>query len=192
MFDLCPRVLKDGAQLNLKKNILILLILSLIHIFAIWKAAVDFEVPAFELEERIICQILFSETFVNDGVQVFEMYYKMHPNIRIVKAFLAYYAYNYLVKDRQLEQSIFQYMEIELEQMEQARDVCCLAILKYYATVKKVGPDFMHWVGNEVNRFMSKGIVLPFFKNFSGSVFVPREVVDKTFVEYHTNPRRCV
>ena len=161
-------------------------------LFAIWKAAVDFEVPAFDLEERIICQILFSETFVSDGVRVFEMYYKMHPNLRIVKAFLAYYAYNYLVKGRQLEQNIFQYMEIELEQMEQARDVCCLAVLKYYAAKKKTAPDFMHWVGNEVNRFMNKGIILPFFKNFSGSLFVPREVVDKTFVEYHTNPRNVV
>ena len=78
------------------------------------------------------------------------------------------------------------------KRQEQARDVCCLAVLKYYAAKKKTAPDFMHWVGNEVNRFMNKGIILPFFKNFSGSLFVPREVVDKTFVEYHTNPRNVV
>ena len=59
-------------------------------LYAIWKAAKDFEVNAFVLEEKLLCQILFSESFVNNGIAIFSSYYKSRPDGRIVRAFLAF------------------------------------------------------------------------------------------------------
>ena len=39
-------------------------------LYAIWRAARDFEVNAFILEERLLCQILFSESFVSNGLEI--------------------------------------------------------------------------------------------------------------------------
>ena len=45
-------------------------------LYAIWKAAGDFEVPAAQLEERLLCEILFTENHVAEGCEVFASYYK--------------------------------------------------------------------------------------------------------------------
>lgn len=162
------------------------------NLYAIWKAAKDFEVPAFELEERLICEILFTESLVTEGCEVFASYYGEHPAQRYVKAFLAYYAYHYLVHERATGQQIFQLMEIELEQMEQARDICSLALLKYYSGSDHIEPEYYGWIHREVSRFMDKGVILPFFKKFAADGEVPHELVDLTYVEYHTDPKHTV
>ena len=162
------------------------------NLYIIWKAAKDFEVPAFELEERLLCQILFTETLVTEGCEVFASYYGEHPGPRLVKAFLGYYAYHYIVHGRGNGQQIFQLMEIELDQMEQSRDVCSLALLKYYADVCQIEPEYYEKLRQEVAAFMNKGILLPFFKKYAGSVWVPEELVDFDYVEYHANQKCTV
>lgn len=67
-------------------------------LYEIWKAAKNFEVNAFELEEKILCQVLFAEMETDYDVEIFESYYKMTPDTRIVRAFLTYYSYQYLVQ----------------------------------------------------------------------------------------------
>lgn len=162
------------------------------NLYAIWKAANDFEVPAFELEERLICEILFTESLVTEGCEVFASYYREHPAQRYVKAFLSYYAYHYLVHERTAGQHIFQLMEIELEQMEQARDICSMALLKYYSGIDHIEPEYYGWIHQEVAGFMDKGMVMPFFKKFVAYGEVPHELVDLTYVEHHTNPKHTV
>ncbi|MGN0204677.1 MAG: DUF5717 family protein [Coprococcus sp.] len=162
------------------------------NLYAIWKAAKDFEVTAFELEERLLCQILFTETLIGEGCEVFISYYGDHPSQRMIKAFLGYYAYRYLVHEWTANQQIFQLMEIELDQMEQARDVCSLALLKYYAGVSHVEPEYYEKLRQEVASFMDQGILLPFFRNYAGSVWVPEELSDLSYVEYHSGSKNTV
>lgn len=162
------------------------------NLYHIWKAAKDFEVPALELEERLLCEILFTESLVTEGCEVFASYYGEHPGQRLVKAFLAYYAWQYLSYERTVRQQLFQIMEIELEQMEQARDVCSMALLKYYAGTPQIEPEYYGWIWREVAGFMDRGILLPFFGKFAGCGEVPRELVELSFVEHHTNPKHSV
>ena len=100
------------------------------QLYAIWKAAGDFEVPAEQLEERLLCEILFTENHVAEGCDVFVSYYHTHPGHRLIRAFLGYYGYHYLVHGQTSGEKIFQIMEIELDQVENARDVCALALLQ--------------------------------------------------------------
>ena len=57
------------------------------QLYAIWKAAGDFEVPAEQLEERLLCEILFTENHVAEGCDVFVSYYHTHPGHRLIRAF---------------------------------------------------------------------------------------------------------
>jgi len=161
-------------------------------LFGIWKAAKDFEVNAYELEEKLLCQILFSEAFVNSGVQIFASYYKMKPNDKIVKAFLAYYSYNYLVKEKDIDARLFSYIEIELNQMEKGRDVCSLALLKYYSGLPDFDNGQKQFIKDETGYFMDKGMILPFFKTFIDAVGLPHELLDRVYVQYCTNPKNTV
>ena len=161
-------------------------------LYAIWKAAGDFEVPAAQLEERLLCEILFTENHVAEGCEVFASYYNDHPGHRLTRAFLGYYGYHYLVHGQTAGEKIFQIMEIELDQLENARNVCALALLQYYSEAEHVEPEFYERLQHEVSAFMDKGILLPFFKKYAGDAEVPGELADFMYAEYHTSPKSAV
>lgn len=163
-------------------------------LFAIWKAAKDFEVAAFVLEEKLLCQILFSESFVGSGMQIFASYEKARPDGRIVRAFLAFYAYNYLVRDADVLPELFGFIEMELSQLEQTHDVCTLALLKHYAARETARNGHESWITTQIGFFINKGIILPFFKDFGSSdVFnLPEELLNKTYIQYCSNPKNAV
>lgn len=162
------------------------------QLYAVWKAARDFEVPASQLEERLLCEILFTENHVAEGGEVFASYYNEHPEHRLIRAFLGYYGYHYLVHGQAAGETIFQIMEIELDQIENARDVCALALLQYYSEEDHVEPEFYERLQQEVAAFMDKGILLPFFRKYAGNAEVPGELADFLYAEYHTNPKAAV
>ena len=161
-------------------------------LYAIWKAAKDFEVNAFVLEEKLLCQILFSESFVNNGIAIFSSYYKSRPDSRIVRAFLAFYSYQYLVKGMEVDEALFGFIEIELEQLEQAYEVCALALLKYYAGSETARKGHEDWIRHQLGYFMEKGIILPFFKTFVAVAELPEEILNKVYVQHCTDPKNTV
>ena len=83
-------------------------------------------------------------------------------------------------------------MEIELDQVENARDVCALALLQYYSEADHVEPEFYEKLQQEVAAFMDKGILLPFFRKYAGNAEVPEELADFLYAEYHTSPKAAV
>lgn len=158
----------------------------------IWQAAIGFEVEVHQLEEKMLCQVLFTEYMVEESGPVFDSYYRVHPNIKIVRAYLAYSAYSYLVRNVRLKENIFQYMEIEMDQMERGRDVCSLAMLKYLSEHEYGAGQYDGWICREVRRFMGRGVMLPWFKAFMNLTDIPQELADRVFVTYTTNPAHRV
>lgn len=158
----------------------------------IWKAAVGFEVEAHQLEEKMLCQVLFTEHMLEESGPVFDSYYKVHPNIKIVRAYLTYSAYGYLMKNFQMKEGLFQCMEIEMDQMDRGRDICSLAMLKYFSENPSEEEGYSGWVYREVGRFMNRGIVLPWFKAFINPTDIPQELTERAFAVYKTNPSHTV
>ena len=99
----------------------------------IWTAANGFEVEVHSLEEKMLCQVLFTEDMLEESHLVFDSYYRAHPNMKIVRAYLIYHAYRFLVRDQKVKENIFHCMEIEMDQMGRGRDICSLAKLKHLA-----------------------------------------------------------
>lgn len=158
----------------------------------IWKAAGGFEVEVHSIEEKMLCQVLFTEDMLEESSVVFDSYYHARPNIKIVRAYLAYHAYSYLVRDLKVKENIFNYMEIEMDQMERGRDICSLAKLKHLSEGHMDEGQYSEWIRREICRFISKGIMLPWFKPFMNLVDLPQELLDRAYVVYMTNPTHSV
>ena len=158
------------------------------NLYAVWKAARTFEVQAFALEERFLCEALFAETMIEEACSVFDVYYREHPDMRIVRAFLSLYSYRYLTGEAQARADVFQILEIELEQIGRAHDICSLALIRYYAEDAPDGAELYSEIEDEVSSFINRGIVMPFFRKFSGTAQVPRVLTDFTYLVYVTEP----
>lgn len=158
----------------------------------IWQAAGGFEVEVHSLEEKMLCQVLFTEDMLEESNCIFDSYYQARPNMKIVRAYLAYHAYHYLVDGLKVRENIFHYMEIEMDQMDRGRDICSLAKLKHLSEAEAGEGQYSEWIRREIRRFMTKGVFLPWFRPFTNLLDMPRELLERVYIVYITKPMHSV
>ncbi len=158
--------------------------------YAIWKSAVDEGVDTTDIEERLLGQLLFTESDMNYSRTVFKHYYAHRSSGKLVKAFISYYAYGCLLYDRPPDEEMMMLMKRECEYEQ--NDVCVLALLKIYSTKSSFTDAEKKFIGKELERMEGKNRVFPFFSKFVGQVDVPHTIRDRYFIEYHTEPGKPV
>ena len=160
------------------------------EMYGLWKAAKGFDLEPFVLEERLITQMLFAESYVQDSFSIFNEYYKQVTNHLLVKAFLTFYAYKYLVHDRVINTELFPVMKRELNYEE--NDICLLAWMKYCTSRQELPLSELDFIEYSIHRLEKKNIVLSFFTMFHKVIKMPDRLTDKCFVEYKTDPQKQV
>lgn len=156
----------------------------------LWNAVMERGIPVNNLGERILSQVLFSEGSLTEAFPMFKEYYKNGENRRLVKAYLAYSSYKYLVRDRVLLEDIFKYIEEEV--VREPEDVMVLALLKYFSTKGRLDEQQLQTADYQISRMIDKNLVLPFFKDFKGKILMPQGILNKYYVEYRTDPSHKV
>ncbi len=157
-------------------------------LLAIWKAAKDFECENRELEERIIVQMLFSGAYVGKIDEIYESYQRKGANSKVKKAYFFSKSYDYFVKERVIDENIFKHIERDADNGEEVNDVCALAYLKYMSQYKKLTDEQINICETLVYELAKVNKVFEFFKNFKKHFRLPYDIMDKTIVEYRTNP----
>lgn len=158
----------------------------------IWKAARSYELDAYRVSERLILQMLFTGAFVGEKTEIFDYYVSKGADEQLEEAFLVRCAYDYFVKERLTDESVFGHMG-RLALKREIPRVCKLALLQYYA--ENAG-EFTSQTGEQLEGFLhellSEKIHLNFFRNYIGKTMFKEpllmEMMDKTIVEYHGHP----
>lgn len=163
---------------------------STIDMLALWQSARDFDIDTRNLEEGLLVQILFTESYHEDNFNVFLNYYNKVTNHLIVRAFLTYSAYKYLIHDDCIADELFPIMRRELNYEE--NDVCLLAWLKYSSHNRDFAENDINFISYNIDRLDRQGIVLPFFRNYRDVIKLPKRITERYFVEYKTNPKKQV
>lgn len=160
------------------------------NLFQIWKAAQGFELECHDLEERLLSQMLYTESFSEESFPIFHSYYKSVSNHTLVKAFLTYHAYRYLIHGQQIDPGLFQIMKRELFYEE--NDCCLLAWLKYHSQDNSISENEISFTQYNINRLVRKGLILPFFLDYKEKVGLPERITDKYIVSFHADPRKRI
>ncbi len=160
------------------------------NMYGIWKAAREFQLDTADIEERLLAQHLFCESDMKYADEVFAHYYSHGCMGKLIRAYLSYNAYGYLVFDRVPENEILEIMRREAIYDE--NDVCMLALLKSYTYRNSFSEADKSFIEYRIQKLEQKGLVLPFFKHFAGMVAIPEEMRDRHYVEYHTDPHKRV
>lgn len=156
----------------------------------LWEAADNAGIDTLNLEKRILMQILYTESDNEDKFRLFLKYYQTAGNHLMVRAFLTYYAYRYLVHDQQVSSEIFAIMRRELNYEENS--ITLLAWLKYNASSKELEDDDKKFISYNIDRMARQGIILPFFKKYENAIKLPERIYDKYYVEYKADPKKHV
>ena len=153
----------------------------------LWKEAKVRELETTSLEERLLAQMLFAESYVEDSFSVFVSYCGSGLNRKLIRAYFSYCAYKYFVKDRMTNTELFEMLK--KESFLENNQICVLALLKYYAGKDTLLEAEKAFVNFHIQRFVQKKLIFSFYKEFEGKIALPAYMLDKYYVEYRANPK---
>lgn len=150
----------------------------------VWQKAKEYGVSTKALSERIITQMLFSETLFQEE-EIFEDYYTGKPYFRLKQAYFAYVAKMYVLKEREISQRMIRLMIQEYGQKQYLADICKVAILKYYAGFE---PNDMLYplLEDYFKEMCEKQLVFSFYLKYPQEWLKETQLYDKVMVEYHS------
>lgn len=134
------------------------------------------------LEENIICQTLYIEQWNPEVFRVFAEYADKKRRGMVMKAFFKRACFAYLVEDVELPDTFFDALYKQMVTEELTGDVLFAAQLLYYSRKVKLDSDEVEWVKQQLEYFIKRGILLPFFRSFKRYVKLPKDLFLMTYV----------
>lgn len=159
-------------------------------LYELWQVCREEEIDTSDLEERMLRTALFTENDMNYVKDVFRIYYGHCSSGKLVRAYLSYLAYGFLVCGNVLDRELFEIMRREANYSE--NDICMLALLKDFSTRRSFTDQEKSFIEFQLKKMETKGLLMPFFKDFPMDIRIPREMRDRYYVEYHTEQGRKV
>lgn len=150
----------------------------------LWETAIVVLGEARELEENILAQMIFADTYVDNAMDIFRSYYQGRHRTMVTKAFLKKLAYMYFIREEWIPDSAFDYLLREITNGEIRDDISRSAVLWHLSKCTRLNEDEVGFVTRTVKEFLNRGIVLPFFKAFLEYVDLPQELYLKTYLIY--------
>jgi hypothetical protein len=159
---------------------------------AIWKAGREFDLDVFELEERILVQMLFTEQLRESAFEMFRDYHRLGRESMLSRAYLTYLAYQDFVLGHSVPPQTYEYIEKEIAWEENLADVCGLAYLKYLTGKGQLTEYQQDHAEKMTKEYIQRRMCFGFMKELMARLGKPYLLEDKTFVEYRTNPANKV
>lgn len=145
------------------------------------------ELEITSLEERLLAQILFAESYVEDSFAVFASYCCSGMNRKLIRAYFSYSAYKYFVNGRMTDPELFEMLGKEA--FLESNQICVLALLKYYSEKASLTSAEKEFVNFHVQKLVQKKQIYGFYKKFEGKIALPAYMLDKYYIEYRANPK---
>lgn len=144
------------------------------------------------LAENTLAQMMFSNTYIEYIYDIFLTYYNGRSRGLVVKAFARLSAHNYLVKDDQVPNFIFDALFQEVVKGNIDDEISVMALLLYFSKLERFSDIQRDWIVENVERFIDAGKILPFFKNFASFIALPQDIFLKTYLVYKSDNHRQV
>lgn len=160
--------------------------------YELWNSCKLYDYSDRNLEENLIACILFTGAQAAHIGEIYETYQRKGAREKVRRAFLFAKAYDYFVKEKIVDESIFKYIEKDIVLDNPIHDICRLAYAKYCSQKKQLEQKQCEICRDIIFDMCKKGRIFEFYKNFQKYFALPVAVQDKTIVEYHTNPRNRV
>lgn len=158
----------------------------------IWKAAGKFEIDTFDLEERIITQMLYSTDYVDCIDDIYDSYYSGGGRELVCMAYLSYFSHYYLTNDMLVAEQVFLQIEERLLEEQDLNDACRLGLMKYYSEQEKLSEPGYKLLDKLLLEYTCKNIYFAFYKKYEKALILKYHLYDKCFIEYHTKPGKRV
>ena len=97
----------------------------------LWKVAGEFQIDTFDLEERILTQMLYTTDYTPYAEAIYDSYYAGGGREFVCMAYLSYFANSYLTGDALVPNHVFVQIKERLLMGQELNTACKLGLLKY-------------------------------------------------------------
>ncbi len=158
----------------------------------LWRACYAFELDTYELEERLLVQMLFTSEFVDDVEDIYDSYCS-HGGLAVVReAYLSYFSYIYLVRESFVPNQIFPEIMQRIYEDKSVTDICKLALLKYFAEENEWTEEKKDVAMPLVEEYVMRGMYFAFYQRFPEKIKNHFQFYDKMFLEHRADPKKRV
>ena len=140
--------------------------------------------------ERLLGQVLFAGADPMPYEKLFNDYYDNGKNRVLVKAFMSYYAYEYLMERIELSENLL--MKIQKEAFYVKDDVMVLAMLYYFSKCSEWTEKQREFIEISLEKFAADARLFRFMKDFVGKISLPYEIENSNIVEYRSGTTQNV
>lgn len=159
---------------------------------AVWQEARAFEVNVFDLEERLLGQMLFTGEFLESAFEIFKDYHSLGGEGLAGRAYLTWLAYEDFVRGKPAPKGAYDYLEQAIAWEENLADVCGLAYLNDLTLRRHLNEHQRIRAERMVKDYIERKMRFSFMKPLMERLGKPYMLEDKTFVEYRANPNHRV
>lgn len=157
----------------------------------LWKTLKENNIPAYKVGEKIITQMLFSESLLKEE-KIFEDYYVSDSvYFRVKQAYLAYVCKEYLLNGRKLDPIVFEIVLNECGKGEELADVCKISALKYFSE-EQYPADYDSILHDIMRQLCEKQMIFPFYFKYKESWMRELQLFDKSMISYVGKPGSTV
>lgn len=149
--------------------------------YCVWKVAGEYGVNTFKLSERIITQMLFSESVLKDE-EIFLDYYNGEPYFRLKLGYLAYVSKEYIVHDEEISEKLIYIILKEYDQIKKIADICKAAVLKFFAG--HIPSDRREVLRMFLRDLCEKRMIFDFYKKYDKEWQQEVMLYDKVIIQY--------
>ncbi len=184
LLDMCYYLYEKGkANCDILRYLIAYYEHSTEKMFELYQVARKNGLDAVVLEERLLGQMLFAESHIESSFEVFQQFYEDSNNKLLIRAYLNYIAYRYLVHgDAIMDQGLLDKMTKESFYHESK--VCMLAMLKFYSDRETFTEDELKFIDYNLHRFINNKIIFKFFQNYQDKISLPDTICNRVYVEY--------
>ena len=158
----------------------------------VWDASKEYDIDTFELEERILVQMMYSDAYLPKAEQVFYNYYENGGRELVVLAFLSDCAHKYFVRDAEYDNTIFDIIQSRYEFGLELNDACKLGLLKYLSELSNRSEAQFKIEDELLAEYTCRNMNFAFYKKLDRELILKYHLYDKVFLEYRTSPHSHV
>ncbi len=162
------------------------------YMLRLWHAAKEFEISTFELEERILVQMMYADMDLGNVSELFMHYYEIGGRETVVLAYISACAHAYFVKEKPVSPDIFTIIKYRHYHHMELNDACKLALLKYFSVNGKEDEKNYELEDLLLAEYTRRNMNFAFFKKLDKNLVQKYHLDDKVFLEYRTDPRKHV
>lgn len=163
-----------------------------LELYQLFLAIKSKEIANNTLAERLLVQYIFESGNEDKIYDIYQEYLKGVTLSKVRKAFYTYVTYNYFIKKVQCPDIVWEIMEQEYNDGLSTPLICRIAFIEVMSKRESLTERQIKIVQGLIEGLAKNNVNFEFYKKFNKWFKIPFNLVDKTIIDFRTNPKHRV